>query len=120
MAKASAPRPKSTFMLHDPDNFSPLGKFVSTDYRYAALKCASRGHEQILLRKTNTKEIRKFEGKVVTLDSPKEITRGTPPRTIVYSKKPTVKFIGKSVYAGPPVDDEEVQTPDSRLPQPTV
>ncbi len=105
-ATAAAKKPKSTFMLHDPKDFTPLGKFVSTDYRYAALKCASRGHERILLRKTNTKEVREFAGKVVTLDTPKQITRGNPARTITYSKKPTVKFVGKSVYAGPPVDDD--------------
>lgn len=99
------PKPKSTFMLHNPTDMSPLGKFVSTDYRYAALKVASRGHTRILLRKTNTKDIREFTGNVVTLDTPKQITRGDPPRTITYSKKPTVKFVGKSVYSGPPVDD---------------
>lgn len=96
-------KPKSTFMLHDPKDLSSLGKYQSTDFRYAALKVASRGHKQILLRKTNTKEIREFSGDVVTLDTPKEINRGD--RVIKYSKKPVVKFVKKWVYQGPVEDD---------------
>ena len=104
-----APRPKRTpgakftFMLHDPADMSSLGKYVSTDYRYAALKVASRGHTRILLRKTNTKEIREFTGEVVSLDTPKEIHRGD--RVIRYFKKPTVKFVRRWVYSGA-VDDD--------------
>lgn len=106
-AKAKAtPKPKSTFMLHDPKDLSSLGKYQSTDFRYAALKVASRGHKQILLRKTNTKEIREFNGDVVALDQPKEINRGD--RVIKYSKKPVVKFVKKWVYQGP-VEDETDQ-----------
>lgn len=95
---------KGTFMLHDPKDMSSLGKYVSTDYRYAALKVASRGHKKILLRRTNTKEVREFEGSVVTLDTPKEIHRGD--RVIKYNKKPAVKFVRKFVYSGPMDDDE--------------
>lgn len=102
---APVKKPKSTFMLHDPADMSSLGKYVSTDYRYAALKVASRGHKQILLRKTNTKEVREFAGDVVTLDTPKEISRGD--RTISYHKKPTVKFVRKFVYSGPITDEPE-------------
>lgn len=94
------PRPKSTFMLHDPRDLSSLGKYQSTDFRYAALKVASRGHTQILLRKTNTKEIREFTGDVVKLDTPKEIKRGDRDKPIVYTKKPVVKFVRKWVYQG--------------------
>lgn len=102
-------KPKSTFMLHDPKDLSSLGKYQSTDFRYAALKVASRGHKQILLRKTNTKEIREFTGDVITLDTPKEINRGD--RVIRYSKKPVVKFIKKWVYQGPVEDDTVVDAP---------
>lgn len=91
-------KPKSTFMLHDPKDLSSLGKYQSTDYRYAALKVASRGHKHILLRKTNTKEVREFTGDVVPLDKPKEIHRGD--RVIKYTKKPVVKFVKKWVYQG--------------------
>lgn len=101
-----AAKNKSTFMLHDPKDLSSLGKYQSTDFRYAALKVASRGHKQILLRKTNTKEIREFTGDVVTLDQPKEIHRGN--RVIKYSKKPVVKFIKKWVYQGPIEDDSTI------------
>lgn len=107
-AAPAAPRtkkPKSTFMLHDPVDFHPLGKFISTDYRYAALKTASRGVTKILLRKTNTKTIREFEGRIITLDAPKEIVRGN--RTIVYAKKPAVKFVKAFLYTGPVIDDSE-------------
>jgi hypothetical protein len=96
--KAKIPRARHTFMLHDPSDYSPLGKYVSTDYRYAALKVASRGHERILLRRTNTREIREYVGKITPLDTPKQITRGDPPRTISYSKKPSVTFVKKYVY----------------------
>lgn len=98
-------KPKSTFMLHDPKDYSSLGKYQSTDFRYAALKVASRGHKDILLRKTNTKEIREFKGDVVTLDTPKEIHRGD--RVIKYTKKPVVKFVKKWVYQGVIDDDTE-------------
>ena len=103
-------KPKSTFMLHDPNDMSSLGKYVSTDYRYAALKVASRGHKKILLRKTNTKEVREFAGDVVTLDTPKEISRGD--RTIQYFKKPTVKFVRKFTYNGPISDEPEAGEPN--------
>lgn len=95
-------KPKQTFMLHHPDDFSSLGKYNSTDFRYAALKVASRGHKRILLRKTNTKEIREFKGDVVPLETPKEIHRGD--RVIRYTRKPTVKFVRSFVYQGA-VDD---------------
>lgn len=101
---ARTKKPKITFMLHDPKDMSSLGKYVSTDYRYAALKVASRGHKHILLRKTNSKEVREFTGDVVTLDTPKQISRGD--RVISYYKKPTVQFVRKFVYTGslPPED----------------
>lgn len=95
---AGQKKPKSTFMLHDPSDLSSLGKYQSTDFRYAALKVASRGYKQILLRKTNTKEIREFKGDILQLDQPKEIHRGD--RVIKYSKKPVVKFVKKWVYQG--------------------
>lgn len=101
-----APKTKHTFMLHDPNDLSSLGKYQSNDFRYAALKVASRGHTRILLRKTNTKEIREFSGNVVELDKPKEIHRGD--RVIKYSKKPVVKFVKKWVYQGA-VDDEPLE-----------
>lgn len=105
-ATKRTPRPKHTFMLHDPADLSSLGKYQSTDFRYAALKVASRGHKKILLRKTNTKEIREFKGDVVALDKPKEIHRGD--RVIKYSKKPVVNFVKKWIYQGS-LDDESLE-----------
>ncbi len=103
-------KPKITFMLHDPKDMSSLGKYVSTDYRYAALKVASRGHKHILLRKTNSKEVREFTGDVVTLDTPKEISRGD--RVIRYCKKPVVEYKRKFVYTGS-LPDEEDEAPST-------
>lgn len=112
-AAADAPqrtrKPRIAFMLHDPADMSSLGKYVSTDYRYAALKVASRGHKRILLRKTNTKEVREFEGDVVPLETPKQISRGD--RVISYNKKPTVKFVRRFVFDGTLPADEDAATP---------
>lgn len=96
---------KSTFMLHDPDTMTCKGKFVAMDFRYAALKCASRGNTTIYLRKTNTREIRVFEGAIVELEQPKEIRRGD--RVITYRTKPVVKFLRKFVFENAPVDEPE-------------
>lgn len=98
-APAKSRKPRITFMLHDPDSMANLGKFVSTDYRYAALKAASRGRTRILLRKTNTKEVREFTGDIVPLATPKVIQRMG--REIVYQKKPKVQFVRGFVYKGP-------------------
>lgn len=113
-APKKAPRnkkPKLTYMLHDPNTFASLGKYVSTDYRYAALKVASRGHKDIYLRKTNTKNVYQFAGDVVTLDTPQVIQRGE--RQITYTKKPTVRLVKKFVYTGPLQDDEEEKKEDA-------
>ena len=106
--KQRAKRPRLTFMLHAPGTWESLGKFVSSDPRYAALKVASRGHTKILLRQTNTRLIYEYAGAVVDLDQPKTITRGDPPREIVYTKKPTVRFVSKYLFSGDPskLDDD--------------
>lgn len=100
-------KPKFTFMLHDPTDMSSCGKYQSSDYRYAALKAASKGAEKILLRKTNTKEVREFTGSNLTLDTPKEISRGG--RTIQYHKKPAVKFVKKFSFNGDLPEDEDAE-----------
>ncbi len=90
-------KPKRTFMLHSHVDMSALGRFVSTDWRYAALKAASRGHTKILLRQTGTREVREFNGDKVAI-APKTITRGG--RTIVYTHRPQVKYVRKFMYDG--------------------
>lgn len=98
-------RTKSTFMLHDPTDMSCAGRFVAPGYREAALKAASRGHEEILLRKSGTREIRKFKGVIETLNTPKIVKRGD--REVAFYKKPNVKFEKKFYYDGKmPVGDE--------------
>jgi len=103
--KPRGSKPKHTFMLHD-TNMVQLGKYSSSDYRYAALKAASRGYKKIKLRKTNTKLIYEYDGDIVTLDTPQVVMRGE--REIKYSKKPVVKFIKKYVYDGEIDDDANV------------
>jgi hypothetical protein len=98
-------KPKRTFMLHSPVDMSALGRFVSTDWRYAGLKAASRGHTKILLRQTGTREVREFEGSKVEIP-PKTIVRGT--REIVYNNRPAVKFVRKFTYAGAVDDNAKV------------
>jgi hypothetical protein len=91
------PKQKRTFMLHDPSSMVALGKFVSTDYRYAALKAASRGHTQIHLRQTGTREVRVFDGQKAKIE-PKSITRGG--RTVTYTHQPKVKFVRSFTFDG--------------------
>jgi hypothetical protein len=97
-------RPKKTFMLHDPADMSAAGRFVAPGYREAALKAASRGHTDILLRKSGTREIRQFQGFIETLSVPKTVKRGD--REVLFSKKPNVKFVKKYQFDGKVQDDE--------------
>jgi hypothetical protein len=99
---ARTAKAKHTFMLHDPATMACVGKYNATDYRYAALKAASRGHTDILLRMTNTKEVRRFKGAIEQLAEPKIIKRGDRSDPIVYNKKPTVKEAGGFVFDGTP------------------
>lgn len=105
-------KPKRTFMLHDhptEKNFESLGKYVSTDARYSALKAASKGFKDIYLRPTNTKIVYHYTGDIVELDTPQVVTRGE--RQITYTKKPAVKFQKKFVFTGDVLrfdDDAEI------------
>jgi len=96
-AKTGSTREKRTFMLHSPSDMSALGRFISTDWRYAALKAASRGHTDILLRQTGTREVRQFTGARDEVP-PKEIVRGG--RAITYTHQPRVKFERKFKFSG--------------------
>lgn len=91
-------KPVRTFMLHKPDTLEQIGKFSSTDYRYAALKAATRGHTDIWLRETNTKIIYVYTGRRVDLENPQEIRRGN--QVIVFKSKPEVKFVKKQPFGG--------------------
>ena len=96
-----------TFMLHDPKTMAALGRFVSTDWRYAALKAATRSHETILLRQTGTREVREFRGTRAKIE-PKEIVRGG--RTITYEYRPQVTSVRSFVYSGAIDENAEVET----------
>lgn len=106
-AAAVAKKPKRTFMLHSPIDMSALGRFVSTDWRYAGLKAASRGHTTILLRQTGTREVREFKGSKQEI-APKTIVRGG--REIKYTHRPAVTFVKKFTYAGAVDDNAKVGT----------
>ena len=98
---------KHTYMLHDPRTLACLGKFRATHDRYAALKAASAAHRpnskltaivddkgvaHISSRRTNTRLVRKYEGRVVPLKEPKVVKRGD--EEVVYTRKPTATYVG--------------------------
>ena len=88
----------STYMLHDPQDMSSTGKFKSKGPKSAALKAASKGVKQIVLRKTNSKELWEYTGECVELDPPKVVRRGG--QDITYRRKPAVQFVCKTIYSG--------------------
>ena len=116
--KNRSPKPKHTYMLHDPVSLAPIAKMSSVDPRYCALKVASRmaklpesckgdveGTVKIWLRKTNTKILREYTGTTITLETPQKIVRAG--REIVYTRRPSVKFVKTWVW-GQDVPEEEV------------
>lgn len=111
------PKVKHTYMLHDPISLEPIAKMSSVDPRYCALKVASRmaklpesckgdeeGTVKIWLRKTNTKVLREYVGTTITLENPQKIVRAG--REIVYTRRPSVKFVKTWVW-GQGVPEEE-------------
>ena len=102
------PKQKKTYMLHAVDTCECIGKMAGSDYRYSALKAASRGHKRIWVRQTNTKEMREYQGDIIKLATPKEVKRGD--RTITYTQRPTVKLVNKWTYQGPTTGDDAEPT----------
>lgn len=102
MAPTKAAKTKVTYMLHNKDDYTELGKYVSTTPRGAALKATSAGHTTILLRETGTKIIREYAGSIETLDEPVVIERKGAGKPIVYSKRPKVVYVRKFVMTDPP------------------
>lgn len=82
---------KKAFMLHSSTDMHPIGKYMSNTFRQAALKAASNGHEEVILRQTGTKTCKRFSCKNRILDEPKIIKRGD--KEIKYSKIPEAKWI---------------------------
>lgn len=108
MATATEPktRPRTTYMLHEIDTYACIGKMQGSDFRYAALKAASKGHKRIWIRRTNTKEMREYTGSIIQLDTPKEVKRGD--RIIKYTRRPGVKFVKKWTFQGTTDNDDKV------------
>jgi hypothetical protein len=101
--QTKAPRPKKNYMLHDPSSMKPIGRFSSPTPRGAAMKAASRGHTNILLRETGTKMIHKYTGQKVTLEKPREVNRNG--KIIRYEHASVVKSEGKPYVYGGDVDE---------------
>lgn len=105
--KVKKVREKKTYMLHHPQTYVCLGKYVSTTPRLAALKAASRKHTDILLRETNTKIMHHYEGGIKDLETPQVVKRGD--QTVTYTTKPYVKTKGK------PFTMQSLETNDADL-----
>lgn len=121
-AVAKKPKVKHTFMLHDPKSLEPIAKMTSADPRYCALKVASRmaklpesckgdeeGTVKIWLRKTNTKVLREYVGTTITLETPQKIVRAG--REIVYTRRPSVKFVKTWVWGQDVPEEEATEQP---------
>jgi hypothetical protein len=83
----------TVYIWHDPKTNKILGKFNTSGFRNAALKIATKGIDQIILRQSGTLIVHEFEGFTQILDPPVEIEKDG--RTIKFSKKSNVKYIKK-------------------------
>ena len=87
---------KKTWIAHDPETMKKIGTYTGKTARTAALKAASRFANvdetiPIVLRETNTKILRHFDGTKVSLNPPKIVPVGD--RKIVYKTKAAVKEV---------------------------
>ena len=115
-AAAAPAKKKFCYMLHDPATMAFAGKYNSASHRYAALKAATKGVENILLRQTNTKVVHKYQGSTEPLDKPRIVKRKD--REIGYSKKPKAVYLGHFDYDGklPDEDNKENVKPEEAVP----
>jgi len=73
-------------------NHKEIGRFTGAIPSVAARKAASKGHKDILLRRTGEKtQAKRFEGSIVKT-APKTVTRGNTTYTV--DSKPKTKYIG--------------------------
>lgn len=101
------PKKKETYFLYDPSSLKPLARMQSRNgWRYAALKVASKLHKfpeslrdeedpalsRIWLRKSNTREVREYLGKVEDIPPQTIVRQG---REITFKRRPVVKYTGK-------------------------
>lgn len=103
---------KKTFMLHEPGTMAFAGKYNSATHRYAALKAATNGFREILLRQTNTKIVHRYTGSETVLKEPRVVKRRD--REIVYSKKPHAVYEGSFEYKG--AEDEKEEKEEKEVP----
>lgn len=109
---------KKAFMLHCPKDMHPIGKYMSNTCRQAALKAASNGHTEVVLRQTGTKICKLFSCKINLLDEPKKIRRGD--KEITYSKIPEAKWKKTFTiedFKLPAGEEEETTSAESEQPQ---
>jgi hypothetical protein len=104
---------KHNFILfdHTSDDKKVLGKFVSTNYKQAALKAVTKlckhkiGEKvELHLRKATTKDVQVFVGEKIVMSEPKVVERGG--RTITYKTTSVATFLRKYTIGETP---EEVQ-----------
>lgn len=114
---------KKTFMLHEPGTMAFAGKYNSATHRYAALKAATNGFKEILLRQTNTKIVHRYTGSETILKEPRVVKRRD--REIVYSKKPHAVYEGSFEYKGAedekeghPAEEAEAEAEPEAKPEP--
>lgn len=85
---------KRTFLLLTPKLHHTTGHFVSTTPRGAALKAASQGIKNIILREPYKCSMRFYKGSVKKLRKPVVVTRSNGTK-VKYSKIPKVRYVKK-------------------------
>ena len=105
-AESESKSTKKAFMLHNAGDMVPVGKYMSNTFRQAALKAASNGHSNVILRQTGTKICKQFTCQIKVLDKPKVIMRGN--KEIKYANIPQAKWIRS--FTMDAVDESEPQT----------
>ncbi len=88
---------KKIFVLHDKKLRRKTTKYVSTTAKGAALKAASKGYKDIILREVGTDVFLFFKGSRVKLDVPKKVKIGK--ELVVFKHKPKVVFKKSKVIA---------------------
>lgn len=81
------------------------GKYNSSSHRYAALKAATKGVKDILLRQTNTKTVHRYEGSTEELETPRIVKRND--REIPYTRRPRAIYKGSFQFTGTLPDEEQ-------------
>ena len=107
------PKQKKHYMLHRPDTYERLGRYVGKGYREAALKAASKlrtrddlkGMDHFVMRLMGTKHCSKFEWSIKELETPRVVKKKD--REIVYRFNPIVRKLSEFTMDDMEPDDSE-------------